>query len=103
MILHNVYFWLKKEVSESQKHDFEQGILDFLSNVPEVQKYTIGKPAETPSREVVDHTYDFSIFVWFASIEDHNIYQAHPVHDVFVDKFNDLWEKVQVFDSYTRT
>ncbi len=99
MILHNVYFWLKEEVTDSEKKDFEEGIVAFLSNVEQVQKYKIGIPAGTPQRDVVDHSFAYSIFVWFENVEDHNVYQTHPVHDVFVEKFNGLWSKVQVLDS----
>ena len=99
MILHNVYFWLKEEVTESEKKDFVQGIVDFLSNVEQVQKYEIGKPAATPERDVVDHSFNYTMFVWFNTVEDHDVYQTHPAHDIFVNSFSKLWAKVQVIDS----
>ncbi|MDA0195769.1 MAG: Dabb family protein [Bacteroidetes bacterium] len=99
MLIHNVYFWLKDEVTPSQKTDFEKGIKDFLDSVDEVQKYQIGIPASTPDRDVVDHSFGVSMFVWFNNVEDHNIYQVHPAHDKFVKRFKDLWAKVQVLDS----
>ncbi len=99
MLIHNVYFWLKEDVTESQKKDFKKGIKDFLEAVTEVQKYEIGLPAATPGRDVVDHSFGVSMFVWFNNVDDHNVYQAHPAHDVFVNSFKDLWAKVQVIDS----
>lgn len=99
MILHNVYFWLKEEVTTEQAKGFEQGIHDFLGNVPQVSAYKIGKPAGTPQRDVVDHSFAYSIFVWLENVADHDIYQDHPVHGVFVENFNSLWAKVQVLDS----
>jgi len=99
MVLHNVYFWLKEEVTESQKTGFEKGIKDFLEAVDEIQRYEIGVPATTPDRDVVDHSFGVSIFVWFNNVEDHNTYQTHEAHDVFIKSFNDLWAKVQVLDS----
>lgn len=99
MVIHNVYFWLKSETSEEEKKGFEQGIKDFLSAVEEVVKYEIGIPAGTPKRDVVDHSFGYSIFVWFNTVEDHNTYQTHPAHEVFIRDFNQLWAKVQVKDS----
>lgn len=99
MVLHNVYFWLKESVSKEEAQGFQQGIEDFLNAVVEIKRYEIGYPAATPVREVVDHSFAYSIFVWFDNVEDHNSYQKHPAHDVFVERFKDLWDKVQVLDS----
>ena len=98
-MVHNVYFWLKSETTENEKKAFEKGMRNFLGAVNEVQKYEIGMPAKTPERDVVDHSFDYSMFVWFDNVEDHNIYQTHPAHDVFVESFKGLWAKVQVIDS----
>jgi len=98
-MLHNVYFWLKESVSENDKKGFEKGIHNFLSAVKEVQKYEIGIPAGTPDRDVVDKSFGYAIFVWFKSINDHNIYQKHSAHEEFISKYSGLWEKVQVLDS----
>ena len=99
MLIHNVYFWLKDDVSEAQALEFYQGITDLISAVDEIERGEIGRPAKTPSREVVDHSFYYSMFVWFNTIEDHNVYQDHPAHHEFIDKFKHLWEKVHVRDS----
>jgi len=99
MLQHNVYFWLKEGVSDDKKKRFEQGIKDFVSSVKEVHQAEIGIPAGTPDREVIDKSFGYSIFVWFKSIDDHNVYQKHPAHEKFINDFSDLWEKVQVYDS----
>jgi hypothetical protein len=99
MLRHNVYFWLKKEVTETQKKDFEKGLNKFLSSIKEIHQADIGIPASTPDRDVVDKSFGYSIFVSFKSIEDHNIYQEHPAHKVFIDDFANLWSEVKVYDS----
>lgn len=99
MILHTVHFWLNKEVSEDQKREFIEGIRTFALAVDEIKSFEIGVPAGTPEREVVDNSFQVSLFVHFGNVEDHNIYQSHPAHDVFVNRFNDLWAKVVVRDS----
>lgn len=99
MLLHNVYFWIKEDVSAADKKKFEQGIRDFISAVKEIHKAEIGIPAPTEDREVVDHSFAYSIFVWFKSIENHNVYQEHAAHKKFIDDFSSLWESVKVYDS----
>ena len=98
-MLHNVYFWVKEDVSDTELKKFEQGIKDFVSSVKEIQKVEIGVPAKTEDRDVVDHSFDYAMFVWFKSINDHNAYQKHPAHEKFISDFSDLWEKVKVYDS----
>lgn len=99
MLLHNVYFYLNEGVTDSEKKGFEKGTKKFLSAVPEIQKFDIGIPAGTPARDVVDHSFGYSIFVWFKNIDDHNAYQVHPAHEEFINNFSGLWKKVQVIDS----
>jgi hypothetical protein len=99
MLQHNVYFWLKDGVSEDEKKVFGQGIKDFVGSVKEVAKAEIGVPASTPSRDVVDHSFGYSLFTWFKTMEHHNIYQEHPAHKKFIEDFSHLWSRVQVYDS----
>ncbi len=99
MLQHNVYFWIKEGVSETEKKKFEQGIQDFVSAIKEIHKVEIGVPAPTDEREVVDHSFAYSMFVWFKSIEHHNVYQEHAAHKKFIADFSSIWEKVNVYDS----
>ena len=99
MLQHNVYFWLKEEVSEKDRQTFANGIKDFVDAVKEVKRAEIGIPASTPERDVVDHSFGYSLFTWFSSMENHNIYQEHPAHKKFIEDYSHLWAKVQVFDS----
>ena len=99
MLQHNVYFWLKEGVSEKERETFEKGIKDFVGAVNEVKKAEIGIPANTPLRDVVDHSFGYSLFTWFTTMENHNIYQEHPAHKKFIEDFSHLWARVQVYDS----
>ena len=96
---HTVFFWMKDSVSNSDKKNFEKGLKKFLDAVREIDRAEIGIPASTPDRDVVDKSFDYSIFVSFKSMEDHDIYQAHEAHKVFIDDFSPLWAKVVVYDS----
>lgn len=99
MLQHNVYFWIKEGVSDADKKKFEKGIQNFISAVKEIHKTEIGVPAVTEDRDVVDHSFAYSMFVWFKTMEDHNVYQEHAAHKKFINDFSSLWEKVKVYDS----
>ncbi|MEO0415701.1 MAG: Dabb family protein, partial [Verrucomicrobiota bacterium] len=55
--------------------------------------------AATPERPVTNNDFDYSLFLEFASIEDHNAYQVHDEHTVFVDSFAKWFQEVRVFDT----
>lgn len=99
MMHHNVYFWLKDELTEVEKKGFEKGLKKFLSSVKEIHSSSIGIPAETEKRDVVDHSFGYSIFVSFKTLGDHEIYQKHPAHKTFIEDFSSLWAAVKVYDS----
>ena len=98
MLQHNVFFWIKEGVSPDEKKAFEQGMKDFLSGVKEIAKFEIGIPGGTEDRDVVDHSFDYALFAWFKSLENHNIYQKHPAHEKFITNFSGLWKAVKVYD-----
>jgi hypothetical protein len=97
---HTVFFWLKGDASEEDRKSFEQGLKVLVGGIREVHKSEIGRPASTPSRDVVDNSFDYSLFTWFKSISQHDVYQAHPVHKTFIEKYGHLWERVVVHDSF---
>lgn len=97
-LLHHVFFWLKNPSSE----DDRQKLLDGLRGLQEaetVESIHIGVPASTRNREVIDNSYDVSLLLTFKSIEDHDTYQAHPVHQHFIRSCAHLWETVRVYDT----
>ncbi len=97
MVRHSVYFWLVDGLTNEQKQQFEGG-LRALFDIDVVQRGNFGKPAATPERPVTNNDYDYALFLDFASVEDHDTYQAHPDHDVFVDNFKAWFATVKVFD-----
>jgi hypothetical protein len=99
MLQHNVYFWLKDGVNQQDRERFEQGLTTLVESISEVQNAQIGRPAATEARGVVDSSFHYSLFVWFASIEDHDVYQTHAAHNEFIEKYAALWDSVKVYDS----
>lgn len=99
VLQHNVYFWMKDGSTDADKKKLQKGLQDLVNGVKEVKKAEIGIPAGTPAREVVDQSFGFSLFTWFESIEDHDVYQEHPLHTKFIEDCASLWNKVVVYDS----
>ncbi|MCC5931093.1 MAG: Dabb family protein [Cyclobacteriaceae bacterium] len=98
MLQHNVYFYLKPEVTAAQNQEFVKGLRELIS-ISSIHHAEIGRPGATEKREVVDHSFAYSIFTWFSTLEDHEVYQNHPDHKLFIEKYKDLWASVKVYDS----
>ena len=96
--IHTVFFWMKEEVTEEQKADFVKNGMGKLKECPQLYRVFYGPPAGTP-REVVDNSYDFAWICHFKSAADQDAYQTEPIHLKFVEDYNHLWEKVQVYDN----
>ncbi|UYQ92920.1 Dabb family protein [Chitinophaga horti] len=95
--VHVVNFYLKAGLSAEDVKAFEQGVSE-LGKIEVIQTFSVGKPAST-DRPVIDRSYSYCLLTVFASQEDHDIYQVHPVHLNFVETCNQYWEKVVIFDS----
>ena len=95
---HNVYFYLVDGVSVEEREQFEEGLRELMS-IEEIHSYEIGVPGSTAERDVTDHDFAYSIFSWFMSLDEYEIYGEHPVHLTFIDEFNHLWADVKVYDS----
>ncbi len=95
--IHHVYFWLNNPDS---KEDLEQLVagLEALSKAEVIKAFHIGLPAPT-DRPVIDSSYAISWLNVFATSEDQDIYQTHPMHLKFIDDCKHLWSKVVVYDS----
>lgn len=98
LIQHNVYFYFNDDVTDEQKAQFEIE-LEKLLDISHIKQSMIGKPAATESRDVTDHDFDYSLFMWFDSVEDHDQYQIDPVHKQMVENFGQMFERVRVYDS----
>jgi len=98
MVIHSVYFWLSDGLSGEDVEAFRKG-LESLRPVETVATIYIGTPARTEPRPVIDASYDFSLIVLFQSVEAHNLYQTHPLHEAFVRDCKKYWKKVQIYDT----
>ncbi len=98
MLIHSVYFWLRKDLTKSARDDFRKG-LESLRDIDAAYAVYVGSPAATPERPVIEATYDFALTVIFENIEEHDEYQGHDLHRGFLDKHAEKWERVVIYDA----
>ena len=98
---HMVFFWLINDSPEVKKA-FLKELKAFVRQVEEIKKVHMGPPAKT-DRDVIDNTYSYSLVVTFDSKKEHDIYQEHAAHKLFIENASSLWKKVLVYDSVKLT
>jgi hypothetical protein len=96
MLVHSVFFWLKKDLKESEKKDFLAG-LKSLEAIDVIRKLYVGSPAPS-ERAVVEKGYTYGLTVLLDDLEAHDKYQSDETHQRFLKTFSWMWDKVLVFD-----
>jgi hypothetical protein len=98
MLYHCVYFWLKPELTPAQRTEFRRGV-ESLKGIKSVEKISVGVPAGTTRRPVIDSSYDVALIVECKDIAAEAAYQVDPLHLAFVANCKHLWTRVQIYDS----
>jgi len=98
MLYHCVYFWLKPELTAAQRAEFRAGV-ETLRGIKAVSKVSIGVPAATARRPVIDHSYDVALIIECQDVAAEAAYQVDPLHLAFVEKNKQFWTRVQIYDS----
>ncbi len=98
MLFHNVYFWLKPELTPARRAEFRRGV-ESLAGIKSVARVDVGGPAPTGDRPVIERSYDIALIVQCRDVAAHDAYQVDPLHLAFVANFKDCWTRVQIFDS----
>jgi hypothetical protein len=98
MLVHSVYFWLKPDLTETQREDFRRGV-ESLTAIKSAEKVYVGSPAKTTKRPVVDDSYAVALTVICKDVAGHDAYQVDPVHLKFVEQFKHCWTRVQIYDA----
>lgn len=93
-----MYFWLEEgRQNAADRTDFENALAGlFEMNLVAGGRWAV--PAEVEIRPVVDQSWDYALSMQFATLEDHNAYQVHPMHKAFIEAYRDWWAKVLVTD-----
>jgi hypothetical protein len=97
MLIHSVYFWFKADADPALVARFEAG-LQRLTAIPDIQAAHFGRPETTPKRPVIDDSYSWALIETFPDLAAHDRYQAHELHQQFLEEFSGTWQRVQVYD-----
>ena len=97
MLSHNVFFWLKPDLTDEQRKEFVEA-LSALRTIPALHTFLMGTPADVADRPVVDKSFDYSVTCLFENMEAHDTYQAHPLHVAFLEQGKPKWVRAQVYD-----
>lgn len=97
MLIHNVFFWLKKDLSASDLQEFEQA-LQLLTEDPDVRAGYFGPPGKTLARPVVETSYSYGLVLVFDDVEAEGRYQNTPVHVKFLNDHKPKIDRVVVYD-----
>jgi len=98
MLVHTVFFWLRKDLDGAQITEFRMG-LESLKSIEHAESAYIGTPARVPERPVCDSSYDFCLTVILKDVPAHDAYQAHEKHQNFISAHKEHWKKVKVYDA----
>lgn len=96
-IVHHVFFWLKNSGSLEDREKLIEGVKS-LESIPTIKNLKVGVLASTEKRDVVDTSWDVSELMYFDDTADQKVYQDHPTHQLFVQNYSHLWQKVVVYD-----
>ena len=100
-MIHNVFFWLKEDISEADEAAFLEGVKS-LAAISTIKAFYIGPPAPTEDRNVIDNSYSYALLVHFDDTEGEAAYQIDPIHLKFVEDHKDKWTKVVVYDNLVK-
>ena len=67
MLSHNVFFWLKPDLTDEQRKEFVEA-LSALRTIPALHTFLMGTPADVADRPVVDKSFDYSVTCLFENI-----------------------------------
>lgn len=98
MLVHNVFFWLRKDLDGAEITEFRMG-LESLKGIEHAEQVYIGSPARVPERPVLETGYDFCLTVMLKDIAAHDAYQSHELHQNFLTLHKEKFKRVKVYDA----
>ena len=97
MFVHTVFFWLKSNAPPAAREQLVNDCRNLLGKISTVRQLWAGVPAMTP-RDVVDNSYSVGLTVVLDDVAGHDVYQKHELHQQFIARNKQHWERVQVYD-----
>ena len=100
-LVHDVYFELNDD-SENARTKLIDDCYKYLSNHPGVVFFAAGELVDSHNRDVNVRDWHVSLHIVFKNKGFHDRYQNAPDHHKFIELNRDNWQRVRVFDSYTK-
>ena len=100
-LVHNVFFTLK-DGTPANIRKLTDECFKYLKNHPGVVYFGAGPLVAELQRPVNDRDFHVALLVVFKSKQDHDTYQTAPDHLKFIEENKPTWDKVRVFDNYSK-
>jgi hypothetical protein len=96
MFLHNVHYWLKPDLTDSERDAFFEGI-DALMKLASVRCAWFGTPAKRGDPDA-ERDYTHALVLGLDDEAGHDAFQADPEHDAIRNRIGGSWEKILIYD-----
>lgn len=101
MLIHNVYFNLKDGTPENTQKLID-ACYKYLKDHPGVVFFAAGPVVPELDRPVNVRDFNVGLHVVFKTKKDHDVYQTAEQHLKFIEENKPTWDKVRVFDTYSK-
>ena len=101
LLVHNVYFTLKDGTPENTQK-LVDACFKYLKDHPGVVFFAAGPLVQELDRPVNVRDFHVGLHVIFKSKADHDTYQTAADHLKFIEENKPTWDKVKVFDTYSK-
>lgn len=101
ILIHNVYFTLKDGTPENTAK-LTDACHKYLKNHPGVIFFAAGPLVPELDRPVNVRDFHVGLHVIFKTKKDHDVYQTAADHLKFIEENKPTWDKVRVFDTYSK-
>jgi hypothetical protein len=96
--VHAVMFYLKKDAPTSEVDSLLKDSGALLGKIPSVKALWFGKPAKQATPDVAAKDYHVGLLVLFDDYKGLKEYLDHPLHQKFLDRHKQYWDKTPVYD-----
>lgn len=96
--VHTVVFYVKKDAPEDTVSNAIRDCHRLLRKIPTVRVLRVGRPAAKATPKVAANDYSFALTIFFDDYEGLTTYLEHKLHLQFVDRYQNAFERVVVYD-----
>lgn len=100
-LVHDVFFTLKDKSDDAVDALIDDCYL-YLKDIEGILYFSAGNRVPEHDREVNVSDYEVGLQIVFTNKSYHDNYQNSEKHNTFVERNKENWEKVRVFDTYSK-